>query len=72
MVPRLEGMSTGEEMHFKMATVEEVAVNVLSLKASVLEKNICDRASEANAGMMSYLEMKNCTTNGRHQSSCLN
>ena len=55
-----------------MATVEEVAVNLLSLKASVLEKNICDRAPEANAGGMSYLEMKNRTTTGRHQSSCLN
>lgn len=72
MVPGLEGMSTSEEKHFKMATVEEVAVNLLSLKASLLEKNICDRAPEANAGVMSYLEMKNCTTTGGHQSSCLN
>lgn len=71
MVPGLEGMSTSEERHFKMATVE-IAVNLLSLKASVLEKNICDRAPEANAGVMSYLEMKNCSTTSGHQSSCVN
>lgn len=72
MVPGLEGMLTNEETHFKMATVEEIAVNLLSFKASVLEKNICDQAPGANTGMMSYLEMKNCTTTDRHQSSCLN
>lgn len=64
MVLGLEAMSTSEERHFKMATIEEVAVNHLSLKASVLEKNICDRAPEANAATMSYLEMRNCTATG--------
>lgn len=68
VVPGLEGMLTSEERHFKMATVEEIAVNLLSFKASVLEK----QAPEANTGIMSYLEMKNCTTTDRHQSSCLN
>lgn len=71
MVPGLDGLSTSEERRFKKATVE-AAVNLLSLKASVLEKNICDRAPETNENMMSYLEMKNCTITGRHQSSCLN
>lgn len=54
-----------------MASVEEAAVNFHSLKESVPEKNICAREPEANAGMMSYPEMKNCTTTGRHQNRCL-
>jgi len=58
MVPGLEGISTSEERYFKMATVEEVTVNLLSLKASVLEKNICERAPEANIGMMSSRDEK--------------
>lgn len=72
MVQGLEGMLTSEERLFKMATVEEIAVNLPSFKASVLEKNICNQAPEANTGTMSYLEMKNCTSTDRHKSSCLN